>query len=103
MDPIEQILDENNRDNIILYDEAGNPVEFLQSAVIPLEEKIYMILKPVEDERIAVDEALVFVINEYEGEEVIDLVEDDEIIDRVFNEYTELLHQAGLFTDEPAQ
>ena len=57
--PVELLLDENNNDNIKLYDEENNCVEFEQIATIPMDEKIYVILKPVAPmENVAEDEAL---------------------------------------------
>ena len=99
MNPIDQLMDENNKDNIILYDENNHPVEFMQVAVIPIDGVIYLILKPVEDELLEEDEALVFFIDEFEGEECINIVEDDEIVDRVFQEYYALLKDSGLIPD----
>ena len=93
--PIEKILDENNEDPIILYDEENREIEFDQVAVIPLNEKIYVILKPItEIEGVADDEALVFVIEEIEDEDTLVLVDDEQIIDLVFDEYYKLLDEA---------
>ena len=93
--PIEKILDENNEDPIILYDEENREIEFDQVAVIPLYEKIYVILKPItEIEGVADDEALVFVIEEIEDEDTLVLVDDEQIIDLVFDEYYKLLDEA---------
>ncbi|MBQ3016012.1 MAG: DUF1292 domain-containing protein [Clostridia bacterium] len=93
--PIEKILDENNEDPITLYDEENREIEFDQVAVIPLNEKIYVILKPItEIEGVADDEALVFVIEEIEDEETLVLVDDEQIIDLVFDEYYKLLDEA---------
>ena len=51
LNPIEQILDENNIDNIVLYNENDEPFEFEQIAIIPLEDgekqSLYAILLPV--------------------------------------------------------
>ena len=44
---IEKLLDENNNENIVLFDENDNATEFEQVALIPLEDKTYAILKPV--------------------------------------------------------
>ena len=58
--PIDMLFDEKNTDNIVLYDEKGVEVEFEQIALIPLEEKIYAILRPLDsDAPIAEDEALI--------------------------------------------
>ena len=43
MSPIEQLLSEDNTDNIVLYDENGTPTEFVQVAIIPVEDKTYAI------------------------------------------------------------
>ena len=42
--PVELLLDENNNDNIKLYDESNNCVEFEQIATIPMDERIFVIL-----------------------------------------------------------
>ena len=44
---IEKIFDENNSDPIVLYDENNKETKFDQVAVIPLYEKVYVILKPL--------------------------------------------------------
>ena len=93
MDVIEMLLDENCNDNITLYDEDGEATEFEQIAVIPIDDVLYFILRPIGLEDLDEDEAFVFVLRETEEEEMIDLVEDDEIIDRVFAIYKELLDE----------
>ena len=93
MNPIDQILDANNCDNIILYDENDEPMEFMQIAVIPINEVIYMILKPLNCDMVGEDEALVFFIDEFEGEECISIVEDDEMVNRVFAEYERIYRE----------
>ena len=95
--PIDLLLDENNSDNITLYDEKGEGVEFEQIAVIPMDEKIYAILRPVEAfEGMKDDEALVFNIEEVDDEEVLVVTEDDKIIDKVFEQYYEMLKAEGI-------
>ena len=74
--PIELLLDENNSDNIKLFDDKNNEVEFEQVAIVPIDEKIYAILKPAQKmEGVGDDEALVFGI-----EEIGDLWYDGKII-----------------------
>ena len=41
---IELLLDENNTENLKLYDENNKETEFEQVAVIPMNEKVYAIL-----------------------------------------------------------
>ena len=97
MNQIEKILDENNEDNIILYDEDNNPVEFEQVAVIPMDDSVYVILVPITPmEGVGEDEGVVFVIEEDEdGDALLSLVVEDDVIDAVFNEYDSLLEEDG--------
>ena len=84
---IELLLDENNTDNLKLYDENNKETEFEQVAVIPLNEKIYAILKPV-TKIVGVndDEALVFVIEEIDDEDCLVIVDDAKIVDQGLKE-----------------
>lgn len=104
LSPIDMLLDENNTDNIKLYNEDNQEVEFEQIALVPIEEKTYAILKPVANmEGIAEDEALVFVIDEIDDEECLVIVEDDAIVDKVFEEYYQMLKDEGVdIEEEPA-
>ena len=98
--PIDMLFDDENIDNIILYNDDNQKFEFEQIAVVPIENRIYAVLKPVlEIEGVADDEALVFAIEEADGEERLVIVEDDEIIDKVFYEYYELLKAEGIDVD----
>ena len=91
---IELLLDENNTENLKLYDENNKETEFEQVAIIPLDEKIYVILKPITKiEGVADDEGLVFVIEEIDDEDMLVLVDDDEIINKVFDVYYQLLKE----------
>lgn len=94
---IEMLLDENNTENLKLYDENNKETEFEQVAIIPLDEKIYAILKPV-TKIVGVndDEALVFVIEEIDDEDCLVIVDDETVVDKVFKEYYELLKAEGI-------
>lgn len=93
----DKIYDENNSDNIVLYNEHGEPVEFEQVAVIPYEGVVYVILHPVTKlEGLGEGEGLVFVIEEDEVEgEIMKLVVDEGIIDAVFDIYDRLVEEEG--------
>ena len=98
VNPIEQILDENNIDNIVLYNEKDEAFEFEQIAIIPLGEEdkqaLYAILLPVTPlAGIAEDEAVVFEVNEKEN--TIRVCEDESVIDQVLEEYEKLLEENG--------
>ena len=90
---IDKLFDETNNDNIVLFNSKGEPTEFEQAALIPLEGKVYAILSlAVPNEDIAEDEGIVFSIETREdGERSLRLVVDDGIIERVFEIYESLL------------
>lgn len=94
-DPIRRLLDPKDNEPIVLYDENDNQVEFEQIALIPLEDKLYAILKPAKKmEGVADDEAIVFSFQEDEEQAPILVVEEsDKIIDEVFDVYNKLLDE----------
>ena len=101
LSPIDMLLDENNNDNIKLYNEENEEIEFEQIALVPIENKTYAILRPVvEMEGIAEDEALVFVIDEIDDEDCLVIVEYDNIVDKVFEEYYKMLKEEGVDVGE---
>ena len=97
LSPIDKLFDENNSDPIVLFNERGEEVSFEQIALIPLEERIFAILKPTEKtEGVGEDEALVFEVVEAETEEddeYLNLVSDMEVIDKVFKVYDKLIDE----------
>ena len=90
---IDALFDANNTANITLYNEKDEPVEFEQVAIIPLNDRVYAILKPTKEvEGVAEDEAFVFeVVEDEENGDSLRLVEDDTVIDDVFADYNKLL------------
>ena len=92
MSAIEKLFDEDNRDNIVLYNNKGEPTEFEQVAVVPIEGKLYAILtlaNPTED--INADEGFVFEIVSEDEHHSFNLVDNEEIIDEVFTLYEGLM------------
>lgn len=90
--PVEQILDEKNLENIVLYDDNGKPVEFEQVAVIPLDEtnKLYAILIPLAKmEGVGEGEGVLFEIDEENAD--LQVVKDENVIDKVLTKYEELI------------
>lgn len=90
--PLEQILDENNTENVILYDAENKPIEFEQVALIPLERtgKLYAIMIPVTPmQGVNEGEGVLFVIDELKGD--IEIERDDATIDEVLSIYQELI------------
>ncbi|MBQ7858413.1 MAG: DUF1292 domain-containing protein [Oscillospiraceae bacterium] len=87
---LEQLMDENNVENIILYSENNEQLEFEQIALIPIDGDLYAILRPVPTpEWMRPDEALVFEVTP----DALQILEDDLLIDRVFEEYNNMLNQ----------
>lgn len=80
---LEQLLDENNDDNVFLFDEAGNEVELEQIATVMHEGEVYAILRPLDA---AEDEAVVFILDPSD-EESIEIVEDDALAEKVLEIY----------------
>ena len=95
MNILDILLDEDNKEPIVLVDGKGKRISFEQIAVIPYKERIYAVLKPVENiEGIADDEAIVFYVDAT-GEEPVLMVETDEkTAIAVFDEYYNLLDES---------
>lgn len=92
--PIEQILDENNTENIVLYDDQHNPITFEQIALIPLDRtnKLYAILIPITSmQGVNEGEGVLFEIDE--DKQTLDVVNDTKIIDEVLEIYQALIEQ----------
>ena len=101
-DIVDVLLDENNKDPIVLVDGNGKKLTFEQIAVIPFNDKLYCVLKPVDKiDGVADDEAIVFYVQEEVGKAPVLMVETDEKVAMdVFDEYYNLLdEQAAPKTD----
>lgn len=90
--PYEMLLDENNQENIVFYDEENNPLEFEQVAVISLEECRYAILHPV-NMGYEEDEVIVYSIYEENGKYELLEVEDKDILEEVSKVFVELAEE----------
>lgn len=88
---INTLFDEDNADNIILVDENGQEVEFEQIALVEVDGVFYCILKPVDCRDVSDDEAWAFEINEEDN--LITLVQDEDLADKVFEKYYEMLDE----------
>ncbi len=93
VDAVSALLDRDNNENIFLHNENDEEIEFEQVAIIPLNNLVYAILKPVGDfENVAEDEGVVFLLSTNENDRVDYLVrvEDEDVIDEVFSLYYKL-------------
>jgi len=90
----EYVVDEENEELLVLAGPDGQEIEFVEIAGITLEDKYYCILQPVELlEGMQEDEALVFEVIQGEEDDNFQLVLDDDVIDKVFEEYDRLLDE----------
>lgn len=100
LDLLDVLLDQDNREPIVLMDETGKQMTFEQVAVIPYEvrkeKRLYCVLKPLDKiEGIADDEAIVFLVDtDDEGNSIIRIEEDEEVAIAVFDKYYDLLEEA---------
>lgn len=93
---IEKILTPTNNDNVILYNDKNEALEFEQIALIPYKENLYCILRPVKLlDGMEQDEAIAFLINEDENDVWLDVVDDEDAIDDIFDIYYDLLEDAN--------
>ena len=88
----EDIKDVQNEEVQIMtfLDESGNKVQFEAIARIYLEDKEYLLLAPVEDKNS--EDIYVFRIDEIDGKQELNLVEDDKEFIAVKKEYNKLLY-----------
>lgn len=96
VDLLDVLLDENNTAPIYMYDNNGRQLKFEQVAIIPMEEELYCILKPlIELEGVADDEAIVFRVDEDdEGESFLTVETNEKKAMTIFKEYYDLLEEA---------
>ena len=84
LDVLDILLDEENESPITLYDENDKAIQFDQVAIIPMEEKLFAILKPIDEmEGVSDDEAIVFRVDEKENGENDLVIETDEYTEGV--------------------
>lgn len=94
--PVAQILDENNTENVVLYDDQNNPIEFEQVALIPLDRTnaLYAILIPVTPmQGVNEGEGVLFELDE--ENQSLEVVNDEKIIDEVLELYQALIDEGN--------
>ena len=80
---------------IVLTDDDGKDVSFYQIACVEYGSEFFAVLQAAEElEGVADDEALIFKIVEDEEEDLFYPVEDDELIQKVFDEYVKAVADA---------
>ncbi|MBQ9731377.1 MAG: hypothetical protein IJV94_04675 [Bacilli bacterium] len=85
---MDKILDMDDESSIVLFNEKGEEIAFEKICLVPLEDELYIILKPVQTlEGVGEDEGLVFKVDD----EKLVFCDDFKIIDKVFDIYFDLL------------
>lgn len=89
MDNKELNLDDNEKKIMSFLDEEGNKVDFEAVARIYLEELEYLLLAPMDEKS---EDVYVFRVDNVDGKEELNLVEDDKEFLAVKKEYKKLLY-----------
>ncbi|MEG1559477.1 MAG: DUF1292 domain-containing protein [Clostridia bacterium] len=88
----ERIDDENIFDEVVLLDEDGKEAHFDHVMTFLYEKERYVALMPLdEDSGLSDDEVLILKIETRNGEDIYVPVENDILLDEVFNEFISLL------------
>ena len=92
-DILDVLLNQENTQNIIMFNNEGEQVEFMQICVVPNGEDLYCILKPTSEiENIASNEAVVFKVVQNPNEEAYLVPEaSQEKSEKIFSEYERLI------------
>ena len=94
MNIIEKLYDENNEENIILYDENDVATEFEQLALIPYGDFDYAVLLPVTKiDGIEEDEVMIFRIDGEGADAELNLEDDPSAANAVFDIFVELMEE----------
>jgi L-rhamnose mutarotase len=92
----DQMTANEEDDIIVLYNEATDKdEEFYELATLDIDGKWYIVMKPVEElPDIADDEVLIYeIIEDKEGNSNFAAIEDEEVLQKVFNEFMEMLEE----------
>ena len=94
-DILDVLLDQNDTDPIVLEDDKGKRIRFEQVAIVPYDNKIYAVLKPIDKiEGVKDDEAIVFLCDETTKPTTLRPEADQEIAIKIFDEYYNLVEEA---------
>ncbi len=87
----------NGEEIVTLYDDQNNGIDFYEIAVVEREEEFYALLQPVEEmEGIEDGDVLIFqVIEQEDGEETFKSVDDEAVMNEVFEEFMRAVADQG--------
>lgn len=96
-----EIMDED--EIVTLYDDNGEPIDFYEVACVEYEGDFYALLEPVEEmEGVEEGEVFIFKVEESENEDEEDKfipLEDEALMDAVFEEYLRVAEEEGCGCD----
>ncbi len=95
-DELRRLYAGNDGENIILMGKDGTAHELELLAMIPVDNKDYAIVRPANFEELGFgdDEAVVFLVTPVGEDVAFELVTDDDVEDKVFSRYYELLQES---------
>ena len=94
VDILDVLLDEENTENIFMWNEKGEEIEFSQVAVIPYEDDLYCILKPLQEiPGVKDDEAIAFKVVENKKGSYLTVETNEVKAVKIFIEYYKLLQE----------
>ena len=103
---IDMLLDKDNHEPIVIYDENNKELKFQTVAVIPFvtmptlssDKDLYVIMKPIDKiEGVEDDEVLIFVVDyDFKGQPFLAIEHNQELAQKVYEEYVRLLDDIGI-------
>lgn len=99
-----EVLEEDS-DIIQLVNEDGDTVNFYHVATIELDKKWFVVFQPAEElEDVDEEEVAIFELQTGDdGEDVFVPIEDDKLLDRVYDEYIKLVEESCDCDDEEGE
>ncbi len=95
-DILDVLLDQDNTEPVLLEDDKGRRITFEQVAIVPYDNKIYAVLKPLDKiEGVKDDEAIVFLCDETTNPTTLRPENNQDIAIKIFDEYYNLVEEAN--------
>lgn len=94
--------DMEDSDIVELVDDEGNSVKFTHVATIDYENEWYVFFSPAEEvDGLTSEEVVIFKLDsDEEGKDVFSPIEDEELLNKVYEEYLNVLEEDGEESDE---
>ena len=85
----------------LLDEETGKEIDFVTIASLEYEGKLYVFLTPeMPDENIGEDEIVIMEVVEKDGEETLEFVEDEELLNKLFDAFQAEMDSEDEYGDE---